>query len=145
MQEAGAHDVEDAAVDRDRGVDDARQRRTPAPAAGARPARSPNSASTPSRLLGADLEAEVAEHDDDEAEQREGQVGLRQEEDRPGDAGAEQHAADQAERAGDERVGRDVAQPGAGELGGRRGPAAEHAAEDVAEAGAEDQADARCR
>ena len=127
VQEAGAHNGQDPSVDGHGGVDDARQRRG-RDVAGGEPGPLAEQREHPLPLAHRHLRAEVAEHHHDEPEQRERQVGLRQEEHRPGHTGSEQHAADQAESAGHEGVRRDVPQAGPGDLRGRPRLAAEHPA-----------------
>jgi hypothetical protein len=140
VQEPGAYDVENASVDRDRGVDHLRECRGGGGSWGDTGACAEHREDTVA-LGRTDAEAEVAENGDDHTEQRHRDQRVRHEEQRPGDAGAGDDAADQAERAGDQRVGGHVAQRHLGTVGAGLDRPAEDAADDVAEAGTDDDRD----
>ena len=144
VQEAGPYDVEDPAVDRDRGVDEPRQRPRSPRRAGGRPALAPKMPSMPSRRTAPEPEAEHAEDDQHEDEDRGGDVGLRDEhQQRPGQGGRGDQPADHADAAGHQRLGRDRTQGGLGPVDHGHRRAGDHTTEDVAHTAADDAAD-RC-
>ena len=145
VQEAGADDVEDAAVDGDRGVEHPRQRRRPG--TGRRPARpGPRTCRAPRPACRCPAGSRAGPRlTDDEGEDREGQ-------ERPVDRNTGQVTPAPTRtpmtaptHAGHDLLGGGVAQAGLGGLDRGDGAAAEDAAEHVAQGRAEHDARARGR
>src|SRR5665213_3436119 len=91
--------------------------------------------------IGAEAVPEITNHEDHESEQRKREKWLQQQEYPPCDTRADEHADDATERAGDEFFGGCLAEAVFSAADRRDGGATEHAAEDVPQARADDDAD----
>ena len=89
----------------------------------------------------AEPEADEAEHENHKREQREREKRLADQEHRPGQAAANDHTDDAADAAGDDLLGGGLGQRAFGRLDGGDRRTAEDAAEHVADAAADDDAD----